>query len=62
MSINRYINQHKLLIIPPLAIGILVFFFMTTAKQPPAKVDNAERASNVRVNQAPKIELVPVAE
>ena len=30
--------------------------------QPPAKVDNAERASKVRVIEAPLIELVPVAE
>lgn len=62
MSISRYIKQHKLLIIPPLAIGILVFFLMTTGKQPPAKIDNAERASKVRVIEAPLVELVPVAE
>jgi len=62
MSISRYIKQHKLLIIPPVAIGILVFFLMTTGKQPPAKVDNAERETKVRVIEAPMIKLIPVAE
>ncbi|MDX2476168.1 MAG: efflux RND transporter periplasmic adaptor subunit [Gammaproteobacteria bacterium] len=62
MSISRYIKQHKLLIIPPVAIGILVFFLMTTGKQPPAKIENAERETKVRVIEAPMIKLIPVAE
>jgi RND family efflux transporter MFP subunit len=62
MFANRFLHRRRLLIVPPIAVGILLLLWMTVGKQPPAKIENAELERMVRVVEAPVIELVPMAE
>jgi len=62
MFANRLFHRRRLLILPPIAIGIVILLWMTVGKQPPARVDNTELARMVRVVEAPVIELIPMAE
>lgn len=57
MFANRLLHRRRLLILPPIAVGILILFWVTVGKQPPAKIENAELARMVRVVEAPVIEL-----
>jgi len=62
MFANRLFHRRRLLILPPIAIGIVILLWMTVGKQPPARVENTELARMVRVVEAPVIELIPMAE
>ena len=52
----------KFLILPPIAIGILIFMVLAGSKPPPAMADSGEPARTVRVVEAPLLNLVPRAE
>lgn len=62
MSLSRFIHSPRLLIIPPVVIGVLVLLFMVAGKQPPAKAERGEPKRTVRVIEAPLVELLPMAE
>ena len=52
----------KLLILPPLALGLVVLFSAAGSKPPPSKAERGEPARAVRVIHAPQLDLVPSAE
>jgi RND family efflux transporter MFP subunit len=62
MNLGRFTRSPKLLILPPVVIGILVLMFMVTGKQPPAQAERGEPTRTVRVIEVPLVELVPMAE
>ena len=62
MNFDRLPFSHKLLILPPIIIGLLVLKFMVAGKEPPAKIDRVEPTRTVRVVEVPMIELFPMAE
>lgn len=62
MNIGRFKHSRKLLILPPLVIGILVLLFMVAGKQPPVQAERGEPTRTVRVIEVPLVELVPMAE
>jgi len=62
MNLGRFIRSPKLLILPPVVIGILVLLFMVAGKQPPAQAERGEPTRTVRVIEVPLVELVPMAE
>ncbi len=62
MNFSRFIHSPKLLIIPPVVVGILVLMFMAAGKQPPAKAERGEPTRTVRVIEVPQVELVAEAE
>ena len=62
MNLGRFTRSPKLLILPPVVIGILVLMFMVAGKQPPAKAERGEPTRTVRVIEVPLVELVPMAE
>ena len=52
----------RLLIIPPIVVGVLILMWLVGSKQPPAKVEHAEPTRTVRIIEAPLINFVPTAE
>jgi RND family efflux transporter MFP subunit len=62
MNTNRSTLARKLLILPPLLVGILVLVFMIGTRQSPSKIDQLEPTRSARVIDVPLIKLVPVAE
>ena len=62
MNFSRFIHSRKLLIIPPVVVGVLVLMFMAAGKEPPAKAERGEPKRTVRVIEAPLVQLVPKAE
>jgi RND family efflux transporter MFP subunit len=52
----------KLLVIPPILIGIGVLIVMVGNKQPPTTSEAGEPTKRVRIIKAPKLDLTPVAE
>ena len=62
MNWSRFVHSPKLLIIPPVVVGVLVLVFMAAGKQPPAKAERGEPTRTVRVIEVPLVELVPRAE
>jgi RND family efflux transporter MFP subunit len=62
MNISRLLHSRKLLILPPIAIGILALIVMAASKQPPAQTDRGEPKRSVRVIEVPLIDLSPMAE
>ena len=62
MNLARFIRSPKLLILPPVVIGILVLLFMVAGKQPPVQAERGEPTRTVRVIEVPLVELVPMAE
>ena len=62
MNPGRFIHSPKLLIIPPVVIGVLVLMFMAAGKEPPAKSERGEPKRTVRVIEVPMVELVAEAE
>jgi RND family efflux transporter MFP subunit len=62
MNFSRVIHSRKLLIIPPVVIGVLVLMFMTAGKQPPAQAERGEPKRTVRVIEVPMVELLAEAE
>jgi len=49
----------KLLIIPPIILGVLVFMYMKSQKQEPQIIEAAEIARSVRVVEAQEVSVVP---
>ena len=62
MNISRLLDSRKLLILPPIAIGLLVLVVMAASKQPPVQTDRGEPKRTVRVIEVPLINLSPMAE
>ena len=62
MLLDRFPHTKKLLILPPIILGILVLMFMISGKEPPAKTDIAEPTRTVRVVEVPMVSLAPMAE
>ena len=62
MNFSRLIHSRKLMILPPIAIGLLVLLFMVAGKQPPAQAERGEPTRTVRVIAVPLVELAPMAE
>jgi len=62
MNLGRFKHSRKLLILPPIAIGVLVLLFMVAGKQPPGQAERGEPTRTVRVIEVPLVELVPMAE
>nr|MBS0019239.1 efflux RND transporter periplasmic adaptor subunit [Gammaproteobacteria bacterium] len=52
----------KLLIFPPMVVGVLVLLWMAEGRQPPATAERGELARAVRVIEAPLLALIPKAE
>jgi len=49
----------KLLIIPPIIVGVLVFMYMESQKQEPQVIEAVEVARSVRVIEAQEVSVVP---
>jgi RND family efflux transporter MFP subunit len=62
MNFSRLIHSRKLMILPPIAIGVLVLLFMVAGKQPPVQAERGEPTRTVRVIEVPLVELAPMAE
>lgn len=62
MKFNNHPRLRALWVIPPVALGILVFMFMAGEKQAPQKAQQGEPAYAVRTITAPMVDLVPQAE
>jgi len=62
MNLSRFAHSRKLLILPPIVIGVLVLLFMVAGKQPPAKAERGEPTRTVRVIEVPLVKLVAKAE
>ncbi|MDX2315172.1 MAG: efflux RND transporter periplasmic adaptor subunit [Gammaproteobacteria bacterium] len=62
MTTDRPARWRKLLVLPPIVLGVLVLMWMAAGKQPPAEVERGEPARTVRVIEAPLLELIPKAE
>ena len=60
--LNHHPHWRKLLILPPIAIGIAILMMMAGNKQPPVKSEGGEPTKLVRVIETPQLELTPVAE
>jgi len=52
----------KLLLVPPLAFGVLVLLWITAGKEPPATLQRGEPTRTVRVIEALELDLIPIAE
>jgi RND family efflux transporter MFP subunit len=62
MNIARFTRSRKLLILPPIAVGLLVLLLMSAGKQQPVQAERGEPKRTVRVVEAPLVDLVPMAE
>ncbi|MCU7917570.1 MAG: efflux RND transporter periplasmic adaptor subunit [Candidatus Thiodiazotropha sp. (ex Dulcina madagascariensis)] len=60
--LNKHPHWRKLLILPPVALGILVLMLMAGNKQSPVKAERGEPTKLVRIIETPQLELIPVAE
>ena len=52
-------NRKKLLIIPAVLVGVLIFVFLVQSKRGPQKVPIQERTIHVRTIEVPSVELLP---
>lgn len=62
MNLDRFPYSRKLLILPPIVLGMLVLIFFIAGKEPPARTELVEPTRTVRIIEAPMINLVPKAE
>jgi RND family efflux transporter MFP subunit len=62
MNLARFTRSRKLLILPPIVIGLLVLLLMVAGKQQPVQEERGEPKRVVRVIEAPLVELAPMAE
>ncbi len=62
MTANRPSHWRRLLILPPIIVGILVLMWMAKGRQAPVQAEPGEPTRTVRVIQAPLLDLVPSAE
>jgi multidrug efflux pump subunit AcrA (membrane-fusion protein) len=61
MTAHRPALWRKLLILPPIVLGMLIAGWLVSQKQPPAKSERGEAARSVRVVEVAKVDLVPLA-
>ncbi|MGD9172287.1 MAG: efflux RND transporter periplasmic adaptor subunit, partial [Candidatus Thiodiazotropha sp.] len=59
--LDNHPHWRKLLILPPIALGLLVLMMMASNRQPPQKVEPGEPTKLVRTVEAQQLELIPVA-
>jgi len=52
----------KLLVVPPIVLGILVLLWITAGKEPPARARNGEPTRTVRVIEVRGLDLIPATE
>jgi RND family efflux transporter MFP subunit len=52
----------KLLIVPPILVGVLVLLWAKSGREPPQPAEHHEPTRSVRIVEAPGLDLVPVAE
>jgi RND family efflux transporter MFP subunit len=62
MVFDQHPRRRMLLILPPIAIGILILVLMAGNRQPPEQSEAAVSAKPVRTLQVTALDLVPVAE
>jgi quinol-cytochrome oxidoreductase complex cytochrome b subunit len=56
---DKHPHWRKLLILPPIVLGLLVLMFMASHKQGPQKVESGEPTKLVRIVEARQLELIP---
>ena len=62
MTADRPARWRKFLILPPIALGIVIFLWMAEGRQVPTQAPRGESARSVRVIEAPLLKLIPKAE
>ncbi|MEJ2395440.1 MAG: efflux RND transporter periplasmic adaptor subunit [Candidatus Thiodiazotropha sp.] len=62
MIFERHPRRRMLLILPPIALGILVLALMAGSRNPPVQTDTATAPKPVRALKIQQVDLVPVAE
>lgn len=62
MKVSFSGRWRKLLILPPVVVGIIVLISMAQNRQPPAQSKLTESVRTVRVIEAPLLDLIPKAE
>ena len=62
MGARGFVQWNRLLVIPPVVLGVLVVVWMAASRQPPVQAEKSEPFRTVRVIEAPLVELVPRAE
>ncbi|MET0068969.1 MAG: efflux RND transporter periplasmic adaptor subunit [Candidatus Thiodiazotropha sp.] len=60
--LKNHPHWRKLLILPPIALGILLLLLMASNRQPPVKVEPGEPTKLVRTVEAQQLELIPMSE
>jgi RND family efflux transporter MFP subunit len=62
MIFEKHPRRRMLLILPPIALGILVLVLMAGGRKPPVQAETAPPAKPVRTLEVQQVDLVPVAE
>ncbi len=62
MTTKRSSLWRKLLLVPPIALGVLALLWITAGKEPPAMAQRGEPTRTVRVIEALELDLIPTAE
>jgi len=62
MTAERSPLWRKLLLVPPIALGVLVLLWMAAGREPPATVQRGEPTRTVRVIETLALDLIPTAE
>ncbi len=62
MTAERSPLWRKLLLVPPIALGVLVLLWIAAGKEPPATARRGEPTRTVRVIEALELDLIPTAE
>ncbi|MCU7806926.1 MAG: efflux RND transporter periplasmic adaptor subunit [Candidatus Thiodiazotropha sp. (ex Semelilucina semeliformis)] len=60
--LNNHPHWRKLLILPPVLLGVLLLMLMAGNKESPVKTEGSEPTKMVRIIETPQLELIPVAE
>jgi RND family efflux transporter MFP subunit len=62
MIFERHPRLRRLLILPPIVLGVLVLVLMAGGREPPVQAEATIRAKPVRTLEVQQVDLVPVAE
>lgn len=62
MTTERPSLWRRLLLVPPIVLGVVVLLWLTAGKEPPARVRHGEPTRMVRVIEARELDLMPIAE
>jgi len=62
MTVERSPLWRKLLLVPPIALGVLALLWITAGKEPAATAQRGEPTRTVRVIEALELDLIPTAE